>query len=450
MSTSSEVSTTSKLLSPNILTDKQHAAIQFAQHNNAAVIIAPTGVGKTIISLSTIARSKGKWIVTAPPNVIKGWQAEAQKWEHTRHLNLLLLDGSPAERLKKLTRRYDVLLISLNSLTWLLEQDHGCTNIIIDELSKAAGKQASKLKNKANDKIAKRIALTATPVSESFEKLFSMLRIIDHGKALGRNRMLYLEKYFYPTDYKRYNWKLRPGSDQHIMSSVKHLIHDVSVVKADVLPPIEQDEFEFSMPTSTRALYDAMRSDMIVGDVVAVNTAVLSSKLRQIASGFAIDEDSNTVIYDNERAKALGFVLTEQPKRKALIIYEYNRQREQIEQQLDLIGATYTSVYGGSDKDSSLDEFKNTDTQYLVAQANTLSHGCDGLQYPCNWLIFYHPLWSNDTTIQATGRIWRQGTPFERVTVTTLVCDNSVDDLVLSRLDTKAENMNLFLKHLRG
>ena len=85
-----------------------------------------------------------------------------------------------------------------------------------------------------------------------------------------------------------------------------------------------------------------------------------------------------------------------------------------------------------------------------MAQQNTLSHGVNNLQYATSNIIFIHPLWSNDNYKQSIGRIWRQGTPFDKVTVTTIVCDKTVDDLVLTRLDDKAINMTNFLQHLRG
>jgi SNF2 family DNA or RNA helicase len=434
-----------------LLTDEQVNAVAFITSNPHGVIIAPTGVGKTIISLTAIAEIKQKVIVAAPPKVLANWPVEAQKWDHTKHLKLTILDGPPEERLAKLQKPADVLLVSLNSLGWLLDQKHNATAIIIDELSKAAGKQTAKLKNKKTDQIKRRYGLTATPVSESFIKLYAMFRIIDGGQALGRNNQLYLQKYFYPTDYKQYRWKLSPGSDLLIMSRIKHLIYDVKTNKADTLPPIEHEEIVFDMPPTTRALYAQMKTDLLIetqtgADAVAVNLAVLSGKLRQLCSGFVIAEDGSVIDYDHARAQTLIKVLPA----TALIIYEYDHQRKHIEKQMRLHDKRAVSVYGGSDAKKAIKLFKDKQVDYLIAQQNTLSHGIDGLQYVTNNIIFYQPLWSNDNYVQAIGRIWRQGSPFNVVTSTTLVCDNTIDDLVINRLNNKAAYMDLFLQHLRG
>lgn len=439
----------SSLLTVSNLTGEQNKGIQFITDNDQGVIIADTGVGKTAIALQAIALKKGKWIVACPPKVSSGWAIESVKWEETKHLKIVHLSGDPDVRLSLLNTNADVYVISLNSLTWLLTQKHGCDSIIIDELSKASGKQASKLKNKTNDKINNRYGLTATPVSESFLKLYGMLRIIDKGVALGRNKQCYLTKYFYATDYKQFNWKLHPDSDKKIMAKIRHLICDIKTNKADTLPPIEYEEIVFDMPESTRAIYETMKTELLIegdSDVVAVNLAVLSSKLRQISSGFVITEDNLVIEYDTERADTLIKILPQ----TALIIYEYTAQRVQIEKCILKAGKKAAYVFGGSDSEKALTAFKSGAVDYLVAQQNTLSHGVNNLQYATSNIIFIHPLWSNDNYKQSIGRIWRQGTPFDKVTVTTIVCDKTVDDLVLTRLDDKAINMTNFLQHLRG
>ena len=131
------------------------------------------------------------------------------------------------------------------------------------------------------------------------------------------------------------------------------------------------------------------------------------------------------------------------------MLYEFNHQRKQIEELLDTACVRYMSVYGGSDKEKAIQAFKAKDIDLLLAQINTLSHGTDGLQYCTDTIIFTQPVWSNDANEQAIGRIWRQGQT-KPVTVLTVVCDETLDDLVLSRLTSKAEHMKVFLKHLRG
>ena len=97
----------------------------------------------------------------------------------------------------------------------------------------------------------------------------------------------------------------------------------------------------------------------------------------------------------------------------------------------------------------SVEEFINGPARYLLAQFNSLGHGVDGLQDVCHDVVFYHPLWSRDATEQAVGRVWRQGQT-RPVTVTTLVCNNTLDDVVMERVAGNAIWMEMLTEHLTG
>ena len=97
-----------------------------------------------------------------------------------------------------------------------------------------------------------------------------------------------------------------------------------------------------------------------------------------------------------------------------------------------------------------IDEFMKRDgPDILLAQVNSLSHGVDGLQHVCSDILFYHPMWSRDATEQAIGRVWRTGQT-KPVNVTTLVCENTLDDLVTERVEDRGAWMKLFMQHLQN
>lgn len=418
------------MLSEKLLSEKQQAAVDRLYENYATVLIAPTGAGKTVICLTAVneliaAGALKRAIVACPAKVVDVWPKEAAKWAHLQELRVSPLKGSKGRRLSLLMDAWeqgsDVLVVSLNNLDWLLQQDHGADGIIIDELSKAAGKQTAKLKHKkyaAN--LNWRVGMTATPVSQDFEKLQKMTRIVDDGKALGRNHQRYLETYFY-SDYMGYNWTLRDGAAEQIMAQVSPLIHAVEDTKEDELPPLTHETIRFKMPAETRETYDEMRRHMVVGEVEAANEAVKSGKLRQIASGF-LYEDGEAHYLDGARVNAAAKWCDSLAGKPGLIFYEYVEQ-----------GNRLSNFVGRNIK---------------LAQVQSMSHGVDGLQHDYADVLFYHPVWSRDAAEQAVGRVWRTGQT-KPVTVTTLVCDDTLDDLVLSRVEDRGEFMKLFIKHLK-
>ena len=295
-------------------------------------------------------------IVAVPAKVLENnvWGVEVSKWDHLKGLRVASLVGTPDERLKTFMHTAaDVFVVSLNNLNWLIDQGiSGVDGIIIDELSKAAGKQTAGLKSKKKSGSLKwRVGMTATPVSQNFEKLYALCRIIDKGDALGTNKQSYLDQYFY-SDYQGYNWTLRDGADAVIMRKVGSLVHLVEDDKATTLPALRESVIKFDMPTETRLVYDDMKKHMIAGDVEAANEAVKSGKLRQIASGFMYGDDDDVVYLDDSR-------------------------------------------------------------------------------------------------VEAIGRVWRTGQT-EEVNVTTLVCNDTLDALVMQRVEGRGEWMKLFKQHLEG
>ena len=321
----------------------------------------------------------------------------------------------------------NVLVVSLNNLAWLLKEKHHADGVVIDELSKAAGKQAAPLRTKRyGSKLKWRVGLTATPVSQNFEKLFGMTRIIDQGAALGTSKQRYMQKYFVP-DYMGYNWTIREGAAQGILGLISPLVHLMADTKEVDLPPVTYHEIQFNMPPATRHVYNDMKNHMVAESkgktVDAANQAVKSGKLRQISCGFMYAPDGTRVILDQSRMNAADQWWRALDGRPGLIFYEF------VEDGLRLKSWMPDNI--------------------TLAQIQSMSHGVDGLQHRFSDVLFYMPVWSRDAMEQAVGRVWRQGQT-KAVDVTTLMCDNSVDQIASSRVAGNAKWMDLLRQHIKG
>ena len=447
------------MLTEKDINDTQQNVIDHLYENGVTLLVACTGYGKTIVCLTAINEliADGhikRVIVACPAKVVstKVWSIEADKWEHLKGLRVREISGSPGQRLHRLQEEASahVIVVSLNNLAWMLKQKHGADGIIVDELSKAAGKQARGLRTKSKgDCFTWRVGMTATPVSQDFEKLQPMCRIMDGGKALGRNKDNYLKHYGY-TDYNGYNWTPHDWAPAVILDRIKHLVHLVEDTKSDDLPPLLEHTMRFDMPTKTRAIYDQMKAEMVVETVEAANEAVKSGKLRQIASGFLYEVIGHTRtgkvinkarILDTARVNAMIRWHWSLNGRPGIIYYEYVEHLDAIKHHFR--GNQFKQLT------EDIDEFKAGEWQLLAAQFNSMSHGVDGLQHVCHDALIYHPLWSRDATEQAMGRLWRTGQRWD-VDITTLVCEGTLDDLVMERVEDRAEWMKIFRVHLEG
>jgi len=418
----------------NSLTPEQQAAIDRIYSHDQTILVAGTGVGKTVMALTAMKElieegAYKRFIVACPAKVLEKniWSNEVKKWPHLKGIRVTEIAGVPKTRATLMARTCDVMVVSLNNLDWLLKQKHGAQGILVDELSKAAGKQTRGLRSKKTGGcFIWRVGMTATPVAQDFQKLFNMCRIIDCGESFGRNKQNYLNKFF-TSDYNGYNWTLNAGAAPKIMRKIASLVHMIEDNKAQVLPPLRQKVIKFDMPDDTRQIYNDMRNEMVIEkddlDVEASNAAVRDGKLRQIASGFVYVKDQVTTL-DHARLVAAAKWVEGLNGEPGIIFYEFVEQKDQLERKL-----------------------KKTNIE--LAQVRSMSHGIDGLQYKYADVLFYHPLWSRDSMEQATGRVWRQGQT-KPVTVTTLFCRNTLDDVVVARVEGRAEWMELFKQHMKG
>jgi hypothetical protein len=251
-----------------------------------------------------------------------------------------------------------------------------------------------------------------------------MARIIDGGKALGTNKNKYLTEHFYP-DYQGYNWTLKGFADAQIMAKVASLVHLVVDDKVKVLPTLRQSVIKFDMPARTREIYNDMKKHMVIDDRESPNQAVKSGVLRQLGSGFYYQDNGVSTVLDDKRIKAAMEWCVELGMRgaKGLIFYEFVEQGEQLK--------------------------RLTPSYITLAQVQSMSHGVDGLQHEFADVLFYQPVWSRDLAEQAVGRVWRQGQE-KPVTVTTLVCNDTLDELVMARVEDRGKWMKLFKQHLEG
>jgi len=113
------------MLTPNLLHDYQKRAVNHQCVRPHSMLWLDMGLGKTIVTLTTIAHLVGTQflrgvVIVAPIRVIRlVWRQEAAKWEHTKHLRFSMVAGTRDQRTRALLRPADIYLINYENLGWL-------------------------------------------------------------------------------------------------------------------------------------------------------------------------------------------------------------------------------------------------------------------------------------------------------------------------------------------
>ena len=98
------------MLTPNLLHGYQQRAVTFQCTNPATMLWLDVGLGKTAITLTSIAHLLSvnflrAVIIVAPIRVCRlVWRQEATKWTHTKHLRFSMLTGTKDQRTRALMR----------------------------------------------------------------------------------------------------------------------------------------------------------------------------------------------------------------------------------------------------------------------------------------------------------------------------------------------------------
>ena len=407
--------------------------------------MVPVGFGKTVVSHTAaqelIAAGEVKRVlIIAPLRVCNEvWAIEHMNWEHLRPVGMAT--GSVAIRAAVIESDCEIVCINFEVLTWFFEHYAGeFDGLIIDELTKfkGGGTQFKALRKHVR-KFKWRLGMTGTLAEEGLVGLFYQVMAIDGGKTFGKNKKEWLREYFYPADYEERSWETDAVGSERLAAKIKHLIFEATVVENK--PDLVTEVVRLPMTESAQAMYDELRREGVVHGIEAVNAAVLSGKLEQVANGFLYDGDE---LIDIHNEKIIAIINHAPVGRQFVIAYRYVEDLQKLRE-------AFPDGRELRDSASVVADFNSGALSALFIHPNSGGHGLNLQISGCSDVIFYGPVWSRDQTDQVIGRVCRRGNPAPLVTVTTFVMLGTVEDVImLPRLAGKGEAAAMFRDHLAG
>lgn len=433
------------------LTPDQEEAVTALYESNR-LVVGKMGSGKTVVAATAIMELlrdgvvSRVLIVTTPKIANTVWAQEFAKWPHTAHVPVGVATGSPAERLEVLRDSAPVCVVTFNTLPWVKKEKllGLFDGLLVDETTKlkeTGGAWFRAIRSHLK-KCTWRGGLTGTPVNEDFVGLFGQMMLVDAGDSLGTRKESFLNRYFYPTDYKQYNWALKEGAEAKILDAIAPHVHVMPEYRGG-LPPIHYHTVSVPMPSELADYYDKMRRDMVTDDAVSGSAAVLVQKLQQIGSGFIYDERGEAVPLSPYRVEALQRLLADLDDRNVLICYWYKEDLQRLRHALpDACELTPKNL-----KETVI-RWNAGEIKTLLVHPRSAGHGLQ-LERGGHTLVWYSPVWSNDLWEQTNARLWRRGQQYP-VDVYTLEAEGTVDELISKRVEMKGEFDRMFTRHLGG
>ena len=443
--------------------DYQKYSIDFIENNPISALLLSCGLGKTSITLTAIndlmfdSFDVSKVLVICPIRVANTWVQECKKWEHLNDLRISVAVGSEIERLRALRAKADIYVINRENVQWLIESSEIPFNyqmVVIDEMSSFKNGKSKRCKAllQVRSKIDRIVGLTATPTSNGLMDLWSQYRILDGGKRLGRFITEYRNRYFMPDKRNGviiYSYKLLPFAEEAIYEKISDITISMKAKDHLKMPELISSEYKVYMSDTEKAQYELLKHDLVVNldedDITAVNAAVLSNKLCQMANG-AIYTDKKIIqnIHDR-KLDALEDIVEQMNGKNFLLVYWFKHDLERIVKRLNEIGTSYSKI----DTPESIEEWNKGKIQVGLIHPASAGHGIN-LQQGGSTIVFFSLTWSLELYEQVIGRIYRQGQISDTVVVQHIITDGTIDEDILRALKDKDETQASLIKAVKA
>jgi len=382
-----------------------------------------------------------KVLVIAPLRVARDtWPSEIKKWEHLKGLSYSVAVGTEKERIDALMTRSTMYIINRENVDWLVNKSgisFDFDMVVIDELSSFKSYGAKRFKSllKVRPSVNRIVGLTGTPSSNGLMDLWAEFRILDLGQRLGRYITHYRNTYFTPDKRNAqviFSYKPLPGAEDKIYSQISDITISMKSIDYLKMPECIANEVSVYLNEKEWDIYSKFKDDMVtkLGDeeIDAVNAAVLSGKLLQMANGAVYDSENKTHIIHDKKLDALEDLIEGANGKPVLVAYWFKHDLERIKNRFPV-----RQIKASKD----IEDWNDGNIPIAVIHPASAGHGLN-LQSAGSTLIWFGLTWSLELYQQTNARLYRQGQN-ETVIIHHIITKGTIDEDVMTALTRKEE-----------
>lgn len=450
------------MLTPAQLFPYQQSAVNFQCTHPATMLWLDMGLGKTSITLTSVAHLIATGFLTgvvivAPIRVIRlVWRQEALKWTHTKHLTFSLLTGTKDQRTRALLRPANIYLVNYENLGWLAEtlvtyfisknRPLPFNGLVWDEISKCKNSNTQRVK--ATKKILPHFVwttgLTGTPASNGYKDLHGQYLVVDKGLRLGTSKTAFRQR-FYRKDGPHREVPF-DGAEDEIKQLIGDITLEMSAADYNPLPDMIVNDVQIELPENLRALYNRMEKELFIQldsgkEVEMFNQAALTNKCLQFSNG-AMYPVAGMPLWEpihDLKMEALEEIIDEAQGQPVLCAYAYRSDAERIMERFKhLRPVNLTECKSEAALQNAMARWASGDCLLMIGHPASMGHGIDGLQKRGHIIVWYGLNWSLDLYDQMNARLRRQGQGAPVICHRLMVID-TLDQAQAMALDEKAQ-----------
>jgi SNF2 family DNA or RNA helicase len=400
--------------------DHQRKTASFLVANHRAFCFNEQGTGKTasVIWGADQLMNAGivkRVLIVCPLSIMQSaWQADLFKFAVHRSVDVAY--GDAKKRAKIVLSKAQFVIINYDGLTTIADEllNNDCFDlVVIDEANAYKNVQTKrwKLMNKLVRPSTRLWLLTGTPASQSPLDAYGLGRLCAPQKAprfFGDYRESVMQQ------FSMYRWIPRPNAEQIVFDMLQPAIRFTKEECLD-LPEVIHTSRYAPLTPSQRKYYKELKDQMLLEaageEISSVNAAAKMNKLLQISCGAVYSDSGAVVEFDvSDRLKAIREVI-EEASHKVLIFVPFKHTISMLNEYLKKEGITCEVINGDVPVQARTRIFKDfqetKDPRVLVIQPQAAAHGVT--LTAANVVIWYAPVTSTETYLQANARINRPG-----------------------------------------
>ena len=430
-------------------------------------IWADMGAGKTAITLHAISELLRlgfirRAVVVAPRAVADStWEQEAELWDDTRDLRVVVLRGVPERRKAQAATPAEIYCIGRDGLAGRGER-RGCiasadllalaadaenTLLVVDEASSIKNPRSSRFRALAYFHWGRVIELTGTPTPQGVADVWSQMYLLDRGAALGKNITAFRRR-FMTQGFGGFGWDERPGAAEEVLGRIRHL-----VLRLEAPPPCEvaYEDVPVTLTHAEVKHYDAFRKAMVAEiqgqEITAVSAGALTGKLCAWASGGVYDSGGERIVLRPHTRKREALAeLFRMLKPPFFVLYWFNFSVEDIKEAAHAARLKFRLF---ESRDPRIVPAWNAgEIDVLAAHPQSAGMGLN-LQAGGSIEIWLTLPWSSELWLQTIARLARRGQR-ETVKIYRLIARGTIDERISKVLGGKIDLQRLILDEIKG
>jgi|TARA_R110000796_G_scaffold48281_1_gene115835 SNF2 family DNA or RNA helicase len=430
--------------------DHQRVTSSFLTLHKKAFCFNEQGTGKTasVIWAADYLMDRGylnRVLVICPLSIMKSaWQQDLFKF--AMHRSCSVAHGTAAQRRKIINAGSQFVIINFDGVAVVKDEiiKGGFDLVVVDEAN--AYKNAQTNRWKILNAIAKDVPwmwmLTGTPAAQSPVDAFGLGKLINPSgvpKYFGAFRDKVMQK------ITQFVWRPKPDADVTVHAALQPAIRFERDQCLD-LPAVTYVEREAPLTTQQNRYYKMLKEKMMMeadGEhVTSVNAATNLNKLLQISGGAVYTDEKEVIQFDVSNRLNVVKEAIDESSHKVLVFVPFTHTINLLEEFLTKNKINCAVISGKVTVNRRADIIKQfqeeVDPRVLIIQPQAASHGLT--LTAANTVIWYAPVTSVETYLQANARINRPGqhNPMEIVHIR----GSGVEDKLYHMLQNNITNHN--------